>query len=136
MEAIADSERHKCIAMDELKEIPFSLASLCTKKEWEREGSLAVRRRFAQAFIKDRLFLKRSQIREETLRIFQRLILYESASILSHSFRLKIIEGAIKTRGDLFIYPERIHEFIRPDKKTYEWNEGFQINRKDLRRYP
>lgn len=44
-----DEAEKRC--RDYLREIPFDLKQLCTRKEWEMHGSFMVRKRFKEAFI-------------------------------------------------------------------------------------
>ncbi len=131
-DALQLSDQQERIALQELKEIPFSLRSLCIQEEWQKERSVAVRRRFKEAFIADKLLLTRSEIEYQIQTLLQRVASYSSAAVISHSFRLKLIEAYIKTHGQVFRCPELIGEWIYDDQKTYDWGQGFEIDSKEI----
>lgn len=124
-----------CMQIDELKEIPFDLQGLCTKKEWDKEKSIIVRRKFKEAFIADTLLIPREQIFEEirsVLRKCEILQMNGTVTVLSHSFRLKLIEGYIKSNGKIVSSPEVIHDFISDNQKTYDFGGGFEIGKTEI----
>lgn len=125
----------KYIKTDELSEILFDVKKLCTKKEWQKEKSNIIRRRFKEFFIKDHLPTKRSQIFDEIKNVLNDCLsrpeLFNIA-VISHSFRLKLIEVFIDTKGEILNNPDLIHKYLFDDKKTYQFGSGFNIERKDL----
>ncbi len=129
--------KHKkitAVKKDALKEIVFDLEKLCSKQEYQKYKSKIVRRRFKEAFIQDALPVKRAFIFREIKDILRLCLIYQEATvaIVSHSFRLKIMEAFIKTKGKIISNPALIHTYIFDDQKTYEFGEGFTIDTKDL----
>lgn len=118
-----------------LQEIPFDIKKLCTRKEWETQKSVIVRRTFKEAFIKDQLPVKRSVIMQEVKELLK-MCLEKSkqgkVAVASHSFRLKIIETFIKTGGELEFDPKKIEDFISDNQKTYEFGGGFNVDKKEI----
>jgi len=115
---------------DQLKEIPFDLATLCTHKEWEEQKSTIVRTRFVDAFVADRLLTPQAMIIHEIRDVLDRLHAQPqiSATVVSHSFRLKVIEAYIKTQGALAAQPDLLRTFIRADTPTYAFGKGFDVS--------
>ncbi len=125
----------KYIPRNELREILFDLRKMCEKGEWEKEKSRAVRREFVNSFIKDTLPIKRAKILEEAksiLSLCYKLSEKKGVSVISHSFRLKVIEAYIGTSGKLESNPSLLGKYIHADKKTFEFGEGFKIDRSVL----
>ena len=121
----------KYIASSFLNEVPFDLRDICPREEWEHEGSVAVRRKFKQAFIEDGLLIKRSELFREiemTVAACRREEKTSKVAIVSHSFRLKLIEAFLVTGGDIRENPLLIHRFIHDEKKTYEFGGGFTLD--------
>ncbi len=54
--------------------------------------------------------------------------------LISHSFRMKLIEAYIKTDGQIEQKPELIHKYILDDKKTFDFGKGISLNVNKLRR--
>jgi len=127
-DCLAADDRQKRVVLQELREIHFSLQSLCSYEEWKKERSIIVRRRFKEAFIADTLLLSRATIEQEVQNVLRLVGSHAEAVVVSHSFRLKLIEATIKTRGEIFRDPKLIHEWIRDDHKTYDWGEGFEVD--------
>lgn len=117
------------IKMNILKEIPFDLEKMSSKDQWQKHKSNIVREKFKDFFIKDKLLLPRKQIMKEIIQLLQLCDQYKSKriAVISHSFRLKIIEAYIKTKGEIEKKPELIHYFIQNDKKTFDFGRGFKI---------
>lgn len=114
-------------AFNELREILFDLQILCTQEEFEREGSSIVRKRFKEFFIADNLPQKRAELFSEIKKMLNEIQTSSNDTILvvSHSFRLKLIESYVKTNGDIEKNPALIHDYIYDDKKTYDFEQGF-----------
>ena len=114
------------------KQIQFDLKKLCIKEEWSREGSVAVRRKFNEAFIADKLMIGRKQLFEEIesllLHCARSHEIYNNVTVISHSFRLKLIEAYIGTCGKIKDNPKLIQQYIFADKKTYEFGQGFAVS--------
>lgn len=122
------------IKKESLREIKFDIKALCSKEEYQEYESVIVRRRFKEFFIGDRLPLKREIIFNEIEALLKeyRLSGKKDIAVVSHSFRLKIIEAFIKTKGGIRYKPELIHNYLLDDQKTYEFGEGFSINHEEL----
>ncbi len=132
-EALDTASGTQFISTPELNEIPFSLAALCSQQEWEREKSMIVRRRFKEAFINDRLPLSRAEIDAQLRGVLLQAPQYTSITLLSHSFRLKLLQGFILTRGRLCAHPEEIHRVLDEQQKTFIWGEGFDATEEEIR---
>ncbi|MDO8451572.1 MAG: hypothetical protein Q7S76_01760 [bacterium] len=119
----------------ELKEVVFDMRTFCNEATWSREGSVAVRRGFKAAFIADTLSVPRTQLFEEI-----RSVLLDAKDtcqrgrvvVVSHSFRLKLIEAYLRTQGRVVSNPELIHEYINDSGKTYSFEEGFEIDESEM----
>ena len=118
----------------ELREIPFDLKKLCTKEEWVDRKSEVVRERFKKAFIADTLMIKRKQLFEEVESLLRLCVrfheTYDNVTVVSHSFRLKLIEAYLGTDGKIKDNPELIHQYVFNNRKTYEFGRGFAISSK------
>lgn len=117
------------ISLKELNEIPFDLKKMCTFKEWKIDKSKIVRKKFKDFFIADKLPLKRKVIFSEIRKIIRIAGKYKNKKvyIISHSFRLKILEAFIKTKGKIEGRPKLIHKYLFDNKKTYEFGESFTL---------
>ena len=114
--------------MGQLREIPFDLEKVCSKEEWAREGEVIVRRNFKKAFLEDRLLTSREELfREvkEVIHVCRKLSKRHRVAVVSHSFRLKLIEAFLETGGELEKRPELINDYILDHEKTYEFGGGF-----------
>lgn len=130
---IATRPDARVLCIDELKEIPFDLAALCTRTEWMAHKSAIVRERFVDAFVRDMLLTPRAVILgevESVLHFLQKRP-ERSITVISHSFRLKVIEAYIKTHGMLATDPTLLGTFIHADTPTYAFGTGFDVSRKD-----
>ena len=122
----------KYIEMNELSEILFDIKELCTKKEWQEKKSGIVRQRFKEFFIKDQLPMKRTRIFNEIRNILNACLSQSESfniAVISHSFRLKLIETFIETKGEIEKKPALIHKYILDNKKTYEFGSGFSVKK-------
>ncbi len=132
-DTLARHQKNTC--RDYLREIPFDLKQLCTKKEWETNGSVIVRKRFKEAFIKDSLPITRrmvfAQIRA-MLKECARILSPSRTAVLSHSFRIKLIEAYIKTQGTIVEHPDRIHAYLLDTETTYPFGGGFMASNREL----
>lgn len=118
-----------------LKEIPFDMREMCSKEEWIREKSALVRRKFRESFMEDRLMEKRGDIfraAKEFLAQYRSFIKTSDVSAVSHSFRMKILEAFIKTKGRIEEDPSLISLYIHDDEKTFEFGEGFDVGENDI----
>jgi len=125
----------KYIRTDELSEILFDIGQLCTRQEWQEKKSDIIRQRFKEFFIKDRLPVKRIQIFDEIRGVLNDCLSQPKSfnvAVISHSFRLKLIEIFIDTKGRITNDPALIHKYISDNQKTYEFGGGFSIKRNIL----
>ncbi len=117
------------IPTPELNEVPFSLVDMCSETEWEHEKSVVVRRRFIEAFTHDRLPLSHRELEQQLRAVLLQALDYPSVTLISHSFRLKLLQGFLMMRGRLFTHPEDIRLVIDEHQKTFGWGEGFETTR-------
>ena len=118
-------ERDDNTPLNLLNEIPFELSVLCTRDEWINRGSSVVRERFKEAFINDALLIKRSLIFEQIEDLIKICKTIDSEiAIVSHSFRIKLIEAYIKTQGEIKNNPELINQFIFDEIKTLDFGSS------------
>ncbi|HLD51431.1 hypothetical protein A3K34_04870 [candidate division WWE3 bacterium RIFOXYC1_FULL_40_10] len=125
-ECIAAEIKIPCSALNEVR---FDLAQLVTEEEFISHGSALVRERFVESFVNDTLLETRRQLFERIRDVFSFLSAQrvEKVCLVSHSFMMKLLEAT--TLGiDFWEYPEKLSEFIRPERKTYEFGEGFRFN--------
>ena len=117
------------ITDDSLKEVLFDLSKFTSAQEFSSNGSVLIRRKFKEFFIKDELPEKRNQIFRKIRILLEKLqkIKEEEVVIVSHSFKLKLIEAYIKTRGRIEYEPELIRKFIKDNKKTFQFEKGFSV---------
>ncbi len=120
--------------LPELREIPFDITKDCSEIEWEQKGSTLIRILFKKLFIEDRLLISRQKIFDEIRTVLTKCLAQkkQDITIISHSFRLKIIETYIKTKGELEKNPELIHQYLFDDKKTFGFGEGFLVSETEL----
>ena len=136
VECIQKKKGSRYISTPLLAEIPFSPKKFLAEKEWEKEKSAAIRKKFKEAFIKDQLLVKRKRVLEDTEKLLKTLYqrgVRSSLAVVSHSFRLKVIETFIKTQGAVSKKPQLIGRFIFDNQKTYEFGKGFLVSREELK---
>lgn len=119
----------KVLLLDDLKEVIFDLQDFLSEKEFEKEGSNLVRKKFIESFIKDKLVEKRSRIEARIQKIFDDLNKYPNGNylLISHSFFMKILQIYLKNK-DLFKNPEILRKEFNYRLKTFEFGEGFEYN--------
>jgi broad specificity phosphatase PhoE len=117
--------------LESLREIKFDLRQFCTKNELFKYGSKIVRQQFKDFFTQDILITSRTQIFEEVKEILKRCVESHSSKIVvvSHSFRLSIIEAFINTEAKIETEPHLIHKFIFDDTKRFDFGDGFTVDR-------
>ncbi len=122
------------IESDSLKEILFNLQDFCSEEDYAKFKSHIVRKKFKQFFVENQLPIKREVIFSEIKSLLSLCNAYSDREIavVSHSFRLKIIEAFIKTKGEIEHKPELIYEYLFDNKKTYEFGVGFIIHNESL----
>jgi len=136
LKRVADTikNRTRAIKKESLREIVFDMKAMCSKEEYQEYKSVIVRKRFKEFFIKDKLPVKREVIFNEIEALLKesRFSGKKDIAVVSHSFRLKIIEAFIKTKGEVRHKPELIHKYIFDNEKTYPFGGGFSIDSKEL----
>lgn len=128
IKCLAKDANYRLINDQRLREIPFDLDELCGRSAWEQEGSVAVRRGFVRSFIADTLPVSRQSLGEETRTFLEILDAHsqdEPVAVVSHSFRLKLIQAYLETGDQIEQEPDRLARFISPDKKTFAFGESF-----------
>jgi len=110
-----------------LNEIPFSLEKYCTKELFKDEGGFAVRSAFVTAFIEDNLDVTREQLQREIIEVLALGIGEEQIMLLTHTFRMKLIEVYGQIGSELFTNPGCIKNFIKPETKLFEFGEIINI---------
>ncbi len=124
------------LPMSSLNEVLFDIRQFCDHQTYTKQGSKAVRRGFRQAFINDTL----PCARKDTFKEIDESIKYCLVSadkgdvlVVSHSFRLKLIEAYIRTGGGLKDNPKLLENFLFDDMKTYNFGQGFTVTEKTIR---
>jgi len=125
--------KSKCIIDKRLREVPFDFElSGFNKTDWINDGSKVVRQAFKKLFIDDMLEIKRKEIFDEIRGVLDVCKSYQknsrSVTIVSHSFRLKLIIAYLETRGEIEQKPELINQYIFDDKKTLDFCDTIRID--------
>ena len=118
------------VVLDSLREIRFDLSQICSKNNWEKERSVAVRRGFKRAFVEDKLPVSREVIFKEIkelLALIKNNYSGQQVTVVSHSFRLKLIEAYCLSDGAIEKDPNLINSYLLDDRKTYEFGQGFTV---------
>lgn len=119
------------IPTKELAEVRFNLETLCPRDVWNIHGSASVRKAFVEAFIADTLEETRETILSDIEHLLAECDSYtqagKTAACISHSFKMKLIQGYIATKGTLAQHPERVREFIVETEHTFAFGGGFEI---------
>jgi hypothetical protein len=129
IESVSVNSSQKLVTSELLKEIPFDLGKLCSREEHSIYKSIIVRKRFKESFIHDTL-----PISHQTIFLELKMLLNQAraedqdVTIISHSFRLKILEAYIKSGGRLEHEPGLIEQYLFDDQKTFDFREGFNIS--------
>jgi len=132
-ESLKLSPRQKLIKSKLLDEVLFDIQDFCDEEKYTIQKSVAVRRGFKENFIKDTLLIPREVLITEVENILiQAREINENVTIVSHSFRLKLLEAYVKMQGAIKFHPELIRDFIFDDQKTYDFGEGFIISKPQL----
>lgn len=126
----------KMICLNSLREIQFDLREFCTEEEFLEKGSAIVRRQFKDFFIQDKLLIPRNQIFQEVKEVLKFCVESQvlRIAVVSHSFRLSMIEAFIETGGTIETNPSLVHDFIFDDKKRFNFGEGFTVDRSQILR--
>jgi broad specificity phosphatase PhoE len=116
------------MVLEELDEVGFALRKMVTRREFEKYGSVIVRQRFLDGFVKDTLSEKRKEIkfRMDTLINKIRKLPAGRYLLISHSFFMKILEVYLQEK-DLFEKPEKLSGYLNPRIRTYNFGEGFEF---------
>jgi hypothetical protein len=130
MDCIQNIPTTEYVFMPELKEILFNFKEICSQEEWSNYGSKIVRKKFKKMFQSDSFSVSRKKIFDEIKYVLGECKKRKNQNIVivSHSFRLKLIEAFIKTKGKIEKNPEIIEDFIKDDEKTYNFGSGFEID--------
>ena len=111
--------------LDALKEIHFDPISLLPAVTSMLTSS-DVRRAFLIGWETDRLALSREQLEQEALAITREAnALGTDVLIVSHSFRLKIMQGYLMFGNKFFHETNLIHQILQADKHTFAFDERF-----------
>lgn len=133
MESIMSSDTQPIVYREELREIAFDFRKMTSENDYASCGSNAVRASFCEAFSEDRLNLSLQEIEKQIRTLFKQIVnLQDSVIIVTHSFRMVIIESFIKTSGNLFKKPDRIYEFVNIEKKLYEFKGNFIVPKSSI----
>lgn len=120
------------IPEDSLREIKFDLRTMCAREEFDSKRSVAVRRRFIEFFLEDRLPISRIATIDEVEKTLKLCLEFSDVAVISHSFRLKVIEAFIMTGGKIKEDPSLIRNYIHEDRKTFEFGRGFEVDRNKI----
>jgi hypothetical protein len=120
-------------SISSLSEIKFDLYQFCNEQEFFQHGSQIVRQQFKNFFVRDLLPTSRSYIFREVREVLKLLAEAQAlrVAVVSHSFRLSVIEAFITTEAKIEENPNLIHQFIFNDRKRFDFGKGF---RADLRK--
>lgn len=128
--------QHNTLSRHGLAEVLFDVRTLCDEATWCQHGSNAVRAGFVAAFIRDTLPQRRSTIIDETCNVLSEIAAQlqtgNAVTVISHSFRMKIIEALIQSQGALDKHPETLRLVLLEHKKTYGFGGFFSITSTDL----
>ncbi len=111
-----------------LNEVLFDLKKMVSFDVWVDQGSVVVRKKMKEFFIEDSLPQKRDLFfrdMEDFLYRVKKEYKNKKVLIISHSFKMKLFEALIRTKGVIKSDPELIHKFIYDTKKTFDFKKGF-----------
>ncbi len=132
-ECLLKNKNTKYKLTKELKEVKFSIP-VQKRSGLIKKTSYTVREEFIKQFIADTLLESRKKIFTDIQNLLNKIILEKKpVSLVSHSFRLKLYESFIKTRGKILKNPQLIKKFINPNKRTYDFGEKFKISLKEIK---
>lgn len=114
--------------LDELKEVKVDLTALLSEEEYVERGSDLVRERFIEAFIKDTLNEKRSEIESRLKSLLKIIEGVEEGDYLmiSHSFFMKILQAYVINRK-IFKEPSLLKYLFDPKVRTFDFGCGFDV---------
>jgi hypothetical protein len=114
--------------MGDLGEVKFMLSKLVSKMEYNLSGSVVVRQKFLEMFIRDTLGEQRTEIKRRVCSLMSRLGKLPRGRylLISHSFLMKILEAYIFHK-DLFENPGKLSGYLNPKIRTYNFGEGFEF---------
>lgn len=118
----------------DLSEIPFNMASLLTKKEFQSSGSALVRQRFIDSFIADRLLLPRFAIQSSIDRVLKICRTKSNILFVSHSFFLKLLTIYLDC-PDIFLCPRLLKNYFDPRVRTFNFNQIIILKSRNHRIY-
>lgn len=107
-------------------EVTFDMRQMVSETEYNMGDSNLVRARFIESFRDNTLLETRDSIKERLEGLLELLRDTNAPTIVlvSHSFFMKILQGIVSDIP-LFAEPQRLEELINPNKKTFEFGEGF-----------
>lgn len=117
---------------ESLREIAFDVSRFIDERVWRSKGSAAVRDAFKEAFVTDTLIQKRSVLFTEIDMLLKRIRDEHIDVVVSHSFRLKLIETYIRTKGKIVEHPDLIHRYLLSDQKTYPFGGSFSVSEEQI----
>ena len=130
-QCVKKTKNSKIIFTESLNEIPFDLKFYTNELEYNKYGSLVVRKIFKKLFIEDKLIIKRDKIFSQVKKLLENIKSNysneKSVMIVSHSFRLKCIEAYLKTNGKIIKSPKLIEKYIKNSQKTFDFGKGFDF---------
>lgn len=136
-ESFAAAPAVQQVPLASLREIPFDLTAFASPQELRDEESKPVRRRFKEHFIADTLPLSRKEILNDCKTVLRTCLENSDAgkrvAVLSHSFRMKILEAYIRSHGLLYSRPELLSLTLRDDEETYGFGTGFDLTAEEIR---
>ncbi len=111
-----------------LDEISFNLRDLLSCDEFNTFGSNLVRKRFVEAFIKDKLRESRSSLKQRIEQVYEIITSLKDGNYLfiSHSFFMKLVQVYVQ-HSDLFSRPTILQENFDVTKKTFQFGHGFNF---------
>ncbi|RJR28212.1 hypothetical protein C4564_05930 [Candidatus Microgenomates bacterium] len=114
--------------LEDLQEIKFDMHKLLSKQEYKIEKSNLVRKRFIEAFINDELSESSQTIQRRLDSVLSKVSHLEPGNylVISHSFFLKILQCYLAEK-DLFKKPALLKVRFNPNKKTFDFGSGFEL---------
>ena len=113
--------------LPELREIPFDVNLLTSKEERTSLTSVIVRRAFLRGWESDSLLITRLILQKEVIQLLDYVRPYEDCLVISHSFRLKIIQGYLQFGDAFFVHANLLGMIMREDQRTFAFNEQFTL---------
>lgn len=121
-------ETNEIETLADLLEIKFDMHRFLSKQEYKEEKSDLVRERFIEAFVDDELSESRQAIQKRLDSVLGKIRQLESGNylLISHSFFLKLLHCYLVEKN-LFNNPALLKKHFNPNKKTFDFGSGFEI---------